>query len=53
MNLFHEDLDYEEDIGEVGYPPAKRVQIGCPAEGCDFEPRMSDLQENWQNVHQL
>ena len=38
LDLQHEDLDYEEDIEEVGSPPAKRGRIGCPAEGCDFEP---------------
>ena len=52
LDLFHEDLDYEEDIEEVSSPPAKRVRIGCPAEGCDFEPGRSDIQEHWQNVHQ-
>ena len=52
LDLFHEDLDYEEDIEEVSSPPAKRVRIGCPAEGCDFEPGRCDIQEHWQNVHQ-
>ena len=52
LDLFHEDLDYEEDIEEVSSPPAKKVRIGCPAEGCDFEPGRCDIQEHWQNVHQ-
>ena len=51
LDLQHEDLDYEEDIEEVGSPPGKRVWIGCPAEGWVFEHGRINLQQHWSNVH--
>ena len=51
LDLQHEDLDYEEDIKDGSSPPAKKVRIGCPAEGCNFGPGRINLQQHWSNVH--
>ena len=51
LDLHHEDLDYEEDL-EEGSPPAKKVCLGCPVEGCKFDPGRSSLEQHWHNVHQ-
>ena len=51
LDLQHEDLDYEEDIEDGSSPPAKKVRIGCPAEGCNFEPGRINLQQHWSDVH--
>ena len=51
LDLQHEDLDYEEDSDDGSSPPAKKVRIGCPAEGCNLEPGRISLQQHWSNVH--
>ena len=51
LDLHHDDLNYEKDL-EEGSSPAKKVCVGCPVEGCKFDPGRCSLEEHWHNMHQ-